>query len=393
MKIKSLYNFLFLLLFSYSINSCTEPYTLATNTYEEALVVEATITNELKTQEIRLTKPSRFEDTQTEIESGAEVYVTDNAGTRYDFEEESGIYKSMTEFQAKPEKEYRLNITTKDGRSFESATEKLSTINPMQSVTAALETKDNQRGFSIRVNSFDPTNQSKYYRYEYEETYKIITPRWSSIKATLDGHGGVVFSPNRNDIKVCYSSAKNIDLLLTSTTALNEDRVDYQIRFISDQNYIISHRYSILVTQYVENLASYTYYKTLDKISKSGTLVSPIQPGILNGNIMSSNNTDDKIIGYFDVASVSTERIYFNYADLLLGEPLPPYYTDCEDFCFNLDGVTPCTHSPSYHDDLENGAITFLKDDYDLKYYFWVYAPCGDCTTFSSNIKPPFWID
>lgn len=47
---------------TFIFNGCTETYPLLTNTYEEALVVEATITNELKNQEIKITKTSRLED-------------------------------------------------------------------------------------------------------------------------------------------------------------------------------------------------------------------------------------------------------------------------------------------------------------------------------------------
>lgn len=395
MKLRTIYSKLFLIFFGLLLNSCTEPHILETNTYEEALVVEATITNELKKQEITLTKTSRFEDTEIQIEKGANVFIKDNSGTQYDFKEESGKYVSTTEFQATPEKEYRLFISTKDGRSFESTTEKLSHVNPMQNVTASIENKDNKRGVSIRINSFDPSNSSKYYRYEYEETYKIIAPKWTSLKASLDANNSLVLTPNSSDTKVCYSSKKNTDLLLINTTNLNEDRVNYQIRFIGDDNYIISHRYSIYIKQYVENLAAYTYYKTLDKISKSGSLLSPLQPGFLNGNIKASNNSDYKVTGFFDVASVSAERIYFNYVDLFPGEPLPPYYTDCTEFCYSVNAPydMPCTRSPSYHSDLEAGTITFLADQLTLPVPYWVESPCGDCTTFSSNIRPPFWID
>ena len=386
---------IFLLIFSFILNSCTEPYALQTNTYEEALVVEATITNELKKQEITLTKTVRLEETEIQIEKGAEVYITDNSGMIYNFEEEDGRYISTTEFQVIPDVTYRLSITTKDGRSFESTSEKLPTINPMQNVTATVETKDSLRGVSIRVNTYDPTNSSKYYRYEYEETYKIIAPKWVASKATFNGPE-LVLVPNDKDIITCYSTKKNTTILLNSTVAFNEDRANYVIRFISDQNYIISHRYSILVKQYIENLAAYNYYKTLKKISESGSILSPTQPGILLGNISPTNGSNDKIVGYFDVTSVSTERIYFNYADLFPFEPLPPYYTDCKEFCyapypFNPE---PCTHDGNYALDLDLDKITYyVGSGAPGTFIFWVNAPCGDCTTFSSNIKPPFWVD
>lgn len=388
---RTLYSTL-IILTTFLFIGCTESFPLVTNTYEEALVVEATITNELKNQEIKITKSAKFEDEQYLSETGAEVYITDDSGKKYDFEEQSEKYISKIAFEAVPNVKYQLHINTKDGRSFESAIENLPAINPMQSVEAKIETKDSIRGVGIRVHSLDPQNQSKYYRFEYEETYKIVTPKWVPTKAIINENGRLSFIPNSNDTKVCYGNKKSIDLMLTNTTNLTEDRVNYLIRFISDQDYIITTRYSIIVRQYVQNLAAYNYYSTLKKISNSGTVLSPTQPGFLQGNIKSIKNPSNKVVGFFDVASVSTERIYFNYKDLFPNELPPPYYTDCKEYCFADWPYTPdpCTHSGSYLDDLSLENITYFLTS---NYLYWVNSPCGDCTVIASNVKPPFWID
>ncbi|WP_281226711.1 DUF4249 domain-containing protein [Flavobacterium aquiphilum] len=400
--IMSLNKIFFLLLICSIINGCTEPYIIETNTYEEALVVEATITNELKKQEITLSKTSRLEANETKIETGAKVYITDNTGLKYDFEEVSGKYVSKTEFQIIPGREYKLNITVKDGRSYESTIEKMPPINPIQDVkalveTKELDTKELDKGVAIHVYSNDQTGEAKYYRYKFEESYKIIAPNWSIYKATIvpgstpTSNPSIKLISNPTNTKTCYGSKNSTDLLLTSTAELNENKVDFPVRFISNQNYIITHRYSILVYQYVENLAAYTYYKTLKKISDSSSLLSPLQPGFLYGNIKSKNNPDDKVIGYFDVVSVSSKRIFFNYSDLFPKDPLPPYYTECEqmglNFCFF--GIDCDGDNLVYG--FTNNTITYNSNSGN-RYYVYP-APCGDCTTFSSNIKPPFWED
>ncbi|MDR6844008.1 DUF4249 domain-containing protein [Flavobacterium granuli] len=383
-----------LLLICFIINGCTEPYILETNTYEEALVVEATITNEFKKQEIILTKTAKLEDKEIKVESGAEIYITDNTGNHYDFEEDSGKYVSTTEFQAIPEREYKLSINTKDGRSFESSIEKLAPINPIQDLKAFVETKeDSIRGVAIHVYNYDPTENAKYYRYKFEETYKIVAPFWTTQKATVVPGPPTAIQLIRNtvDTRVCYGTKNSTDFILTSTTELNENRLDFIVRFISDQNYILSHRYSILVYQYVENLAAYTYYKTLKKLSDSGTLLSPLQPGFFYGNIQSTTNPDNKVIGFFDVSSVTSKRMFFNYIDLFPNESLPPYYTECEElkmkFC---DGPVDCNADELIYGFTTN-TLTYYRN---LDNQYTVYkAPCGDCTTFASGVKPPFWID
>ena len=387
-----------LLITCFLAHSCTEAYPLLTNTYEEAIVVEATITNELKYQEIKINKTSKFEDKNTQKESNANVFITDDSGNQYDFQEDSEKYVSKVEFQAVSGRKYQLHITTADGRSFASSPEILTAINPIESVKAAVEKDANdQRGVSIRVNSFDSKNESKYYRYEYEETYKIVAPKWVPTKVVSYQGNTFVYGPNSRDTRICYGDKKSTDIILTQTNKLSEDRVDnFLLRFISDKDYIITTRYSILVTQYIESFGAYTYYKTLKEMSGSESILSPKQPGILLGNLRSVDNSNNKILGYFDVASVSRERIYFNYDDFFLGEAAPPYYTNCDDFCYSISPFVPipCTHEAAgFDEDFDTHQITYYIDRFDIGYLFWVNAPCGDCTTFASNIKPAFWTD
>jgi hypothetical protein len=125
----------------------------------------------------------------------------------------------------------------------------------------------------------------------------------------------IALVPSPLDIQICYGSKKSVDIIQTSTTNLQEDRVNFPVRFISDQSYIISHRYSILVRQYVQSIEAFTFYKTLKEISSSSSVLSPKQPGFVNGNIKCVTDTESKVIGFFDVSSVSSKRMFFNYAD------------------------------------------------------------------------------
>lgn len=405
MKTKLLNIIIPLLLISLFISSCTEQYALQTSTFEDALVVEATITNEFKKQEIKITRTYRLEEEKTTIESGAIVTVTDNDNNKYAFDLKDSIYVSQSEFQAIPGRKYRLDITTKEGKSYFSTSETLPTINEIQNVDTSIQTIDNQRGIQITVNSFDPNNSSKYYRYEYEETYKIITPLWDQDRAILlpplpeSDHKEIGLIPRVGESKICYSTAKSKDILITSTNSIKEDRIAFPIRFISNQNYIISHRYSILVKQYVQNLESYTFYKTLKELSGSDNILSQNQPGFFNGNIKSSNNPNEKIIGFFDVSSISSKRVFFNYVDLFPGEPLPPYVDNCEiriwTFCFISEN--PDCRGAQLLSSIETNQLLYLNSYQYSNPQFTTYemipAPCGDCTSFSSNIKPSFWID
>ena len=405
MNYKFLYKITFLLLISFFISSCTEQYALQSNTFEDALVVEATITNELKKQEIKITKTYRLEEEENTIESGAVVMVTDNDNNKYIFEQKDSIYVSKTEFQAIPDRRYRLDITTNQGKSYYSTSETLTTVNKIQSIDATAQTIKGDRGVQIIVNNYDPNNSSKYYRYEYEETYKIVTQMWKQDSTIIlpplpDGtHKEIGLISRKGDSRICYGTAKSKDILIASTNSLSEDRVAFPIRFISNQNYIIAHRYSIFVKQYIQSLEAYTFYKTLKELSGSDNILSQNQTGFFYGNIKSSENPNEKVIGFFDVSSVSSKRFFFNYVDLFPGEPLPPYPDNCD-----IQAFTFCFYAKN--PDCRGGMLLASIEKKQLLYfnsyqysnpiyttYEMVSLPCGDCTSFSSNIVPPFWTE
>lgn len=391
MKFNTIKNTIILSLLTILFSGCTETFPLVTNTYEEIIVIEATLTNELKNQEIKITKTSKFEDEEVAVESGAKVIVKDDQNNEYLFEENSGIYKSQVAFQAAPDIKYTLEVTTKNGKIYQSSTQTLTTINPIQSVVPVLATnKDNKTGVQINVNTYDPAKSSNYYRYEYEETFKIVTPRWNMFKLIVTSPQTVDLIDNDPATKICYSTQKSTDIILVNTNDLTEDRVNLPIRFIDENDYIIGHRYSILVKQYIESLEAYTFHKTMRDISSSSSILNPKQPGVLAGNIRCINDSATKVIGFFDVSSYSESRIFFNYTDFFPTSPIP-YFNSCDDvpfkFCF---GGEDCEGETMIYN-INRNLMTYISGSGSR--YTLVDVACGDCTSFSSNIKPSFWTE
>lgn len=377
--------------------SCTEPYLLKTTNFEEALVIEATITNELKKQQIKISKTYRFEENGPEFVENANVSIEDNLGNVYPFIEADSVYESTTAFQAIAGRKYKLTIIS-NGKTYTSTQEILSKVNPIQNVEVNDINLAGERGAEIKVKAFDPSNSSKYYRYEFEETYKIIAPKWLPYTVTVDPNTSeLIFTPRTYEARICYSTKKSNELILHTTTNLSEDRVDFMVRFIPVSNPIIMHRYSILVKQYVQNLASFTYYNTLKTISGNGSILSQNQPGFFSGNIQCESNPNEKVIGFFDVSSVSSQRIFFNFEDVFPNTLQPSYFYDCyyclEDNPFICPGAYDYTPSA----DLFLVMTTLNAVPQTQLYYsgpnpiFLIPPPCGDCTTFSSNTVPPFW--
>ncbi|WP_431243877.1 DUF4249 domain-containing protein [Flavobacterium sp. P21] len=294
------------------LSSCTEQYIYQNQDFEDAMTVEATLTNELKFQEIKIGRTRVLNDTVKVPESGADVTVIDSDKNVFHFDEKDGKYISENEFKAEPNKSYQLKITTKSGKSYVSSPQVLTTLNTIDLETTVSD-KDGIRGIQVSVTSFDPTNTSKYYRYEYEETYKIITPHPIETRINLvkqNGYYSYVKVPAPPNIQTCFTTKHSTGIRQTNTTDLTEDRVKYPIRFIADTDYMLTNRYSIMVSQYTQSQATYDYYYTSKKMVDSGELLSPNQPGYVVGNIKSTTDSNEKVVGYFEVASVAKKESF-----------------------------------------------------------------------------------
>jgi Domain of unknown function (DUF4249) len=381
------------------IYSCVEPFEVATQNFEDLLVVEATITNEFKYQKIKLGRTYSLEDEGPAYEINAKVTIIEDAQNSYDFQEiDSGIYLSLVKFKAEIGKSYQLLITRSNGRAYTSIKQQITSEKGLDSVYAekAIDGFGNE-GVSIFVDSYDPSGSSKYYRYEYEETYKVIPPYASGFDAIEVTYEPPVYKLiPRTEGRVCYKTIPSNTIMQLQTVGFLEDRVTkFPILFINERDYKTIYRYSILVSQYVQSLDSYTFYKTLNKFSDSKNVFSQIQTGYFSGNVFSTDDEEEKVLGFFELASVSSQRIYFNHHDFFPDNPFPRYFRFCSLISPYLESNTLGGFAGSpLLDALNSGDWVFyeVSGDPDMPLIL-VETQCGDCSSFASSIKPDFWID
>jgi hypothetical protein len=394
-----------LILIVFVFAGCTETYVLKTEDFQDALVIEATITNEFKKQNIILSRTSPLNETGQRFEHNAIVSITTDTGLVYDFVEADNIYTSVQEFNVLPNISYQLSIQTQDGKHYESSNELMPPISTIDTVNSFPSIEMDELGVLININSFDPTNNSKFYRYEFEETYKIIAPLWRPDKIEFGSFDRIIISPRTTESRVCYSNSNSNSINIITTSDQNEDRIsNFPITFIPKTDPKIKNRYSILVKQYILNNNTYSYYKTLKTLTTSGNLLSQIQPGLINGNIKNVNDSNEIVVGYFDVCTISTKRHFFNFDDIYPNEESDAYFTECfpvffqsrreelsrDDIAANYyygarallrSIVMRGTNSFVYYGGVDGGDIQMVSGE------------CGDCTTFSSNVRPSFWVD
>lgn len=374
--------------------SCTEPFALVTESFEDVLVVEATITDEMKYQEINVSRTYLLEDSIPVLESNANVNIEDSNQNTYNFIHiEGSLYRSTVPFQALEGVSYKLLITTNDGKRYESKQEVLPAKAEIENLYAELVDVNGETGVQVLVDSNENLGEAKYFRYKYEETYKIVAPLYSPFDASVSGGitGGTInIVPKSQEEKICFSSNYSNKIILTSVNSLSENKVSrFPIRFIPTDASILRERYSILVTQYVQSVEANNFYNIFKELASDEGLLVDNQPGFIQGNIFSLQNSTEKVIGYFDISSVSSKRIYFNYADFNIS--YPPYFYDCELLTLDYDLTGPDVNERILLLQLLSGEYKFLTGNHPI--YTIVNPECGSCTTFSSNIKPEFWED
>lgn len=383
MKNKIIYFFPFLIL-CFINYSCVEEFKPGTISFEDVIVIEATITDEYKYQKILLSRTFKFEE-DAQPESGATIKIISSSNQTYDFQEtEPGIYVSNVQFSAVGNIDYQLFITTNNGKKYESEIIQLVNNNALIDDLYAIKelSVDGVEGIGIYIDGSNATSNSNYYGYDFEETYKYIAPYWAREDLVLQSENPIRFSlvDRVKEEKTCYITKKSSGRLLTDTNLQSDNKVEkFLIKFIPLTHFSLNSRYSILVKQYIQSQESYNYIKTLNKFSDVESLLSQTQTGFFVGNIYSLENKDDKVIGFFEASSLSEKRIFFDRSDFI-----------------KITYPINCTLSiPTYRALavlVKNNSVKFHSSPVDGVYEV-VNRNCGDCTVYGTNVKPTFWID
>ncbi|WP_197056896.1 DUF4249 domain-containing protein [Cellulophaga sp. Hel_I_12] len=386
-KMRHAYNSLILVFFLFG---CTEVIVIETQDFEDIVVISANITSETKQQEINISRTYKvgFQDIK---ESGARVMVTDDLGANFEFSESTpGTYISDIVFAAQLDRNYKLTITTTDGNSYSS--ESVSPINTafLEDVRVEAVTDNNgEEGIAIKVDSFDPEEKARYFRYEYEETYLIQSLFNNSKDLIIVSENPPTFEtvPKSKEENICYNTVFSNEILIASSDQTTDGRVtNFQLNFIPRDDLKIRRRYSILVHQFVQSREANAFYKSLLDFSSNENLFIQTQPGFISGNIK-SENTKAKVLGFFEVSMLSSKRIFFNFRDVF-PEGLSSRYTlgcGIEEFDSSRYDVLLSR--------LQGGRVKFLSFEQDTGTYKVARDLCVDCTLHGTNIKPDFWID
>jgi hypothetical protein len=401
----------------------------------DILVVEGTLTNEFKNHQIRLSKIDSLIDLQLDsvynpftplrdierdlvnYEENAQVRIEAGTGANYNFSEISpGVYESSTAFAAENNTTYQLKVTTAKGKAFSSKPMAINGFSSLDSIYAQKTISDSgAEGIGIFVDNSNVQGSAGNLRYNYIETYKVIAPNWSSREFKLTNYDpcalpGPTYTleivPREEESQVCFATAQSNTIIQNKLNAGNGGTsAGFLVRFLGKDNFAISHRYSILVTQLVSGPESFSFYEQLNNFSQTGSIFSQVQPGFLEGNVLAEDGSQGTVIGFFDVVSVTQKRLFFNYTDFYPDEALPPYPFNCGlhsspeshvSYCATGEQVNNCPQSVIERVNLD--LISYISpNDQNIGTcpgpHIYVPKICGDCRVLGSNVQPEFWIE
>jgi hypothetical protein len=358
------------------LSSCVTQFIPKVNEDKELLVVEGLITDQPDTNIIKLSKSlSLGTRNVSNPVKGCTVTISDDLSNIFDLTETSpGTYiTDPSIFQGAVGRFYTLHIKTNaanNNLNYESFPMELKPVPLIDSVyyekviINEVNGFKSQEGAQVYLNTHDATDQNKFYRWEYSETWEFILP---------------YTVPN----KTCWTSSNSDIINIKNTSLLGEDRIDrYPLKFISNLTDRLRVEYSILVKQYSLNEDEYLYWEKLQSITEHVGGLYDIIPSSVPSNVYCVDDPNEKVLGYFSVSANTSKRLFIkeNFAGIFT------QYTDKE--CIN-DTV------------FDNAPIPSLNT------YVWIIIDhqvppppcqvttrikgCYDCTTRGTNIKPEFW--
>lgn len=301
----------FIIVVSFACKDPYKPHVVSSSISN--LVVEGVLNAGTGPTSIRLTRSFKLDDTaRLRGERNAQVSVEgkDNT-TRQLIMNGDGFYTSPG-LNLVINNEYRLRIVTTDGKEYLSDY----VVAKKTPLIDSIGWDRDDKGVQLYANAHDDANDTRYYRWDYDETWEIRSYYYALFK--YGGNSNVVPRDNRfESVFTCWKYDKSTRIILGSTARLQSDIISKgPIVFFPNGDERLAVRYSILLRQYAIDKQGYEFYEMMKKNTENiGTIFDP-QPSEINGNIHSVSDPKELVIGYVSASVVEEKRFFISRSEL-----------------------------------------------------------------------------
>jgi len=302
---------------------CIEPYDPpASSNVVDILVVDGFLNTADGSVNVFLSHSKPLDsDEETLAESNATLSIRSEGGAQYSLSEQApGTYTSEG-LPLDPAEKYLLTVRTANGQEFQSDYVDIRSTPEIDSVVW----KADSDGLTVYVNSHDATANTRYYRWDYIETWEYNAFVSSDFKVE---NNDIVYRNGNERIHTCWNTVPSTKISISSTVRLSEDVIsNYPLTFIPKGSSKISVNYSILVRQRAISKDEFNFLEQLQKTTESiGGLFDP-QPSQVPGNMHNLSDPSATVLGYFGAGATQEQRIFVRHSELpdeLKGSSLNP---------------------------------------------------------------------
>lgn len=371
--------------------ACKEKYeSPVKSTVTDYLVVEGIINSGLGTTNIILSRTTKLNNRKIQYEHGAQVKVEGEDNSSYFLSETSLGHYSVSNLNLNSSRKYRLSIRA-GGKVYLSNFIAVRNNPPIDSISWKREND----GVQLYIHTHDPQNNTRYYQWQYTETWEFHSPRRADLKYKITaGQGGPVYSVAYRDSSTysydprlfyCWQSESSSNILIGSSAKLSKDAIYLPLAFIPPASWKLSVLYSINAKQSSLSKEGYEFLERMKKNTESTGSIFDAQPFELNGNMYCVSDPTEPVIGYINICPVQEKRIFINYTKVPNWTYNP--YAGCEQL--EIKNVSDSIQS------MGSGLLpTYVATISPLGSILTFYAAapdCVDCTLKGTNIKPTFW--
>ncbi|HYE55188.1 MAG TPA: DUF4249 domain-containing protein [Chitinophagaceae bacterium] len=312
----------------------------------------------------------------TDPVTSAQVQIEARSGTGYQLQEQAGGTYISDPLTLNAGETYRLKIRA-------NGDEYLSDYVPVK-ITPAIDSLNWRQNddVTIYVSTHDPTNNARYYRWDFTETWQYR----AEYETILGVQNGLIFYRDANtQVYNCWRYADATQIALGTSVKLSEDVINQApVTQIPKGSPRLGVRYSILVRQYALTEDAHKYWEILKKNTQSLGTLFDAQPGQLRSNLYKTSDPDEPVIGFASASSVTEKRMFISNGELTNWTSLDPK-PDCQ-----------LQFTPQ---DPNNYLIYKYPDTAYAPYYFvtgggiaLARKACLECTWHGgTNQKPSFW--
>lgn len=396
---RTVFIYLFIL---FAVIACKEIYESPVKaTATGYLVVEGVINSGPGVTTITLSRTTSLDNRTIQYETGAAVSIEGEDNTTRVLSSRSDGHYDGVDLNLNNATKYRLKIRTSDAKEFVSDFTAVRNNPPIDSISWKRESSGLQEnGVQFYVNTHDPQNNTRYYQWEYVETWEYHAVYQSRVKYQIGNlpsgekrYKAVYYSTRQNEydssLYYCWQNFASTNLNIGSSAKLSNDQITQQLVFVPKASEKISVLYSVNVRQYSWSKEGYEFLERMKKNTEQTGSVFDAQPSAINGNIHCTTDPTEPVIGFVTICPIQEKRVFLENRALLPGWGYQPLACT-QDTIKNISDTIIAYGLGKIPTNVPDCGMAICPTEITL--FMAAQPACVDCAlNGGTNTKPNFW--